>query len=67
MRVMFENYVVAINEAICYGKQLVFKTCNGEYYHTDDYFSENIAHCKLNDLVVNGYIKVNILHIKEDF
>lgn len=67
MRVMFGNYVVAINEAICYGKQLVFKTCNGDYYHTDDYYHENIAVAVLNDLLTNGYIRVDILHLKEDF
>lgn len=63
MRVICGDYAVAIKIAKCVDKRLVFTDFDGVYYHTDDYFAENIAHCALNDLVVNGYLRVKALYI----
>ena len=62
MRVMCGDFAMEIEWVRLNGKQLVFKGLDGTRYHTDDYFSDNIAYCKLNDLVVNGYIRVDSMH-----
>lgn len=67
MRIICGDCVVAIQYAKCEGKHLVFIASGGMRFRTDDYFSENIAYCKLNDLAVNGYIRLDEEHIKEDF
>ena len=67
MRVLCGNCVIEMNCALCNGKKLILETYDGKHYYTDDYYSENIAMCTLSDLVVNGYVRVNRLHIKEDF
>lgn len=65
MRVLCENdkYAISVEHAKIDGKRLVFITYSGARYFTDEYFHENIAFAKLNDLVVNGYIMVKELHI----
>lgn len=65
MRVLCENdnYAISVEHAKINGKRLLFITYSGERYFTDEYFHENIAFAKLNDLVVNGYIMVKELHI----
>ena len=67
MRILCRDNVIAINEAMRDGKQLVFKAYDGVLFNTDDYYHENIALSALCDLAVNGYIRVTKLHIKEDF
>ena len=64
MRVLCRDgdYAIGIEYAKCNGKQLVLITSTGVCYYTDDYFSENLALCALDDLVKNGHIMVNKLH-----
>lgn len=62
-----KNCVVSIEYAGLDGKQLIFATMANVVYHTDDYYSENIALCTLSDLAQNGYIFVNKLYLKKDF
>ena len=56
------NYATAVEYAKCNGKQLVLITSNGVSCCTDDYFSENLALCALDELVKNGYIMVDRLY-----
>lgn len=56
------KYVIAIEYAECCSKALVFRDYNGNYYHTDDYYHENIALGALCDLTNNGYILVDKLY-----
>ena len=64
---MDKKCATEIEYAKCDGKQLVFVTSTNVCYRTDDYFHENIAYSKLSDLVVDGYIIVDKLYLKEDF
>lgn len=61
MRVLCGDFAVEIVLAKCEGKRLSLKTFNGITLYTDDYYHENIALSALNDLVVDGYIRVNTL------
>ena len=63
MRVICGNCVREIKWAEHNGKQLVLKDFDNVCYYTDDYYHENIALCALNDLAVNGYIRVKTLHL----
>ena len=58
---------VEIEYAELDGKQLVFVTSADVCYRTDDYYHENIAYSALSNLVVDGYIMVEKLYLKEDF
>ena len=62
MRIIYGDFVIAIKLAHCEGKRLIFQDLDGVRYYTDDYFAENIALCMLNDLVINGYIRVKNLN-----
>lgn len=64
---MDKQCAVEVEYAKCDGKQLVFITSTNVGYRTDDYYHENIAYSKLSDLVVDGYIMVDKLYLKEDF
>ena len=61
---MDKKCAVEVAYARCEGKKLVFVTSESVGYQTDDYFNENIAYCKLNDLVIDGYIAVEKLYLK---
>lgn len=63
MRILYGDFAIAIKIAQCECKRLIFEDLDGVRYYTDDYFSDNIAYCRLNDLVVNGYIRVENLKI----
>jgi hypothetical protein len=63
MRVICEHYAMEIKYAECVGKYLVLTSYDGKFYHTDEYYAENIARCALNDLVVNGWIRVTALYL----
>ena len=65
MRIIYEDRIIAIKLAERVDKRLIFKDLDNVYYYTDDYYAENIAQCMLNDLLVNGYIRVKELLIKE--
>lgn len=68
MRVLNMDEKCAV-EIICAnreGNKLVFITSANVSYQTDDYYNENIACSKLTDLVVDGYIVVEKLYLKED-
>lgn len=62
MRIMYGDHAVVIKSAERLGKKLMFRDYDDAYYETNEYYAENIAHCKLNDLVVNGYIRVRELY-----
>ena len=62
MRVIRGNFAIEVKYAELHDKRLVFKDLDNTYYHTDDYYAENIALGALNDLVINGYIRVKALH-----
>ena len=62
MRVLYKDCAITIDLAMRDGKRLIFRTCDNLYYYTKDYFADNIAYCALNDLIVNGYIRVDELH-----
>lgn len=62
MRVICEDFAIGIEWVRLNGKCLTFKAVDGSYYCTDNYFSENIAYCRLSDLVVNGYLRVKELN-----
>ena len=59
MRVIYKHNVFEVKDAWVSGKHLVFKDLDNVRHHTKDYFAENIALCALNDLAVNGYIRVD--------
>ena len=63
MRIIYGNFAIAIKFAKCEGKRLVFEDLDGVSYYTDDYFADNIALCQLNDLVINGHIRVKELKV----
>lgn len=67
MRILCGDNVIAINEAMRDGKQLIFKAYDGVLFYAYDYRHENIALSALCDLAVNGYIRVTKLHVKESF
>jgi hypothetical protein len=62
MRVICEDFAIGIEWVRRNGKRLIFKAVDGSYYCTDDYFAENIAYCRLSDLVMDGYLKVKVLN-----
>ena len=64
---MAKKCAIEIAYAKCEGKKLVFVTSESVGFQTDDYYHENIAYSKLSDLVVDGYIMVEKLYLKEDF
>ena len=64
---MDKKCAVEVAYAKCDGKRLVFITSENVGYQTEDYYHENIAYSKLSDLVVDGYIMVEKLYLKEDF
>lgn len=62
MRVMCEDFAIGIEWVRRDGKRLTFKAVDGSHYYTDDYYHENIAYCRLSDLVMDGYLKVRTLN-----
>lgn len=64
---MDKKCAIEIAYARCEGKKLVFVTAESVGFQTGDYYCENIAYSKLSDLVVDGYIMVEKLYLKEDF
>lgn len=62
MRVVCEDFAIGIEWVRRNGKRLTFKALDGLYYCTNDYYAENIAHCALSDLVINGYLRVKELN-----
>lgn len=63
MRIIYEDFALGIKCAWRDKKRLIFKDLDDVRYCTEDYFAENIALGVLNDLVVNGYIRVKNLKI----
>lgn len=67
MVVKCKDFAIAIKYVKRVGKQLVFKDFDNVCYRTSNYYHENIAQSVLGDLVADGYIRVDELHLKEDF
>ena len=65
MRIIYGDCVIAISRAVRENKKLIFKTYDGKYFYTGDYFHEITALNMLSDLAINGYIKVEELYIKD--
>lgn len=63
MRIIYEDFALEIKCAWREGKRLILKDLDNVSYYTDDYYADNIAHCALSDLVVNGYLRVKGLRI----
>lgn len=63
MRVLYGDFAIEIKCAWRENKRLIFKDLDGVAYFTNDYFADNIALCALNDLVVNGYLRVKEMHV----
>ena len=57
---------VEIEYAECIDNRLIFTTSEFTVYYTDEYANANIAHNKLCNLVINGYIIVDKLYLKEN-
>ena len=62
MRVICEHYAIEFKYAEWVDRHLLLEDFDGKLYITDEYYGENIARCALNDLVVNGYIRVKALY-----
>lgn len=68
MRVLCRDMkcAIEIEYAKVDGKRLFFTTTSGIQCYTDDYIDEYTANWELENLVIQGYLTTEKLHIKEE-